>query len=102
VPPNGIEVSSRMFGENLILTFPRIDHPLHTIANGRDHVRKCFDTRASRHLAVRGHDPELAVGPAVECFEESIQCATLPGVDCRVAIAWKYLTKIDEVDERRE
>ncbi len=91
VSPRGIEVSRRVFGKNLILTLPRINHLLDTITNSCDHIAKHFYCRTSRHFAACRNDSELVIRPAAECFEEAVEGTTLCGVDFRIAIPWKYL-----------
>jgi hypothetical protein len=53
---------------HLILGSASLDHMLHTIANGHDHVVKSLDFRAIRYLPSRRHDTESIAGPSVERF----------------------------------
>src|SRR5713226_1914602 len=70
MPPTRVEVSCRMFGQNLALGSTCCNQWFYTIANGHDHVAERFDACTVRYLSARWHDAERTIRPSVECVHQ--------------------------------
>ena len=101
MPPTRVEVSCRMFGQNLALGSTCCNQWFYTIANGHDHVAERFDACTVRYLSARWHDAERTIRPSVECVHQPFECAALCGIDRRITIARKRFAKVDQVGDMK-
>src|ERR1700730_13741843 len=95
--PLGVEIGRGMIHQHLALGASFVNHMLHAIANGANHIPKRLDTCAIGDWSALWNHRERAVRPRIQRFHEAIERTALGRIDCWIAIAREHFAEIHQL-----